>query len=46
MFMVSMVHYDKIIQFATYDAASGIMTVTQTNHGMITGNRVTSREIY
>ena len=32
---------DKRIQFATYDAGSGIMTVTTNqSHGMITGNRV------
>ena len=32
---------DKTIQFATYDAISGIMTVTTNEpHGMITGNRV------
>ncbi len=30
----------KSVEFATYDAGSGIMTCTVTNHGMVTGNRV------
>ena len=31
---------DKIIDFATYDAGSGIMTCTVPTHGLVTGNRV------
>ena len=30
----------KSVEFATYDAGSGIMTCTVPNHGMVTGNRV------
>ena len=32
--------YVRNVEFATYDAGSGIMTVTSAGHGMVTGNRV------